>query len=400
MRHASVIRRLENEAQSRLYRELSESGANIYFRTACRSATGQVLVDGRPCLMLGSNDYLGLRFDPRVQRAAAQAAERYGSGAGGSRLLAGSVPLHRELEEQLADWVEREDALLFTTGYQANLGTLSALLRVGDTVLCDAGIHASLLDGCRLAGARIQRFRRHRMRTLASQLAAAGAQPEVLVMDAVYSMEGDEGPLDAVAAELGEGTCCFLLDEAHALGVYGPTGGGLATTRAGGRRVDLVTGTLSKSLASCGGFVAGERRAIEAIRANARSLIFSTASVPAALGAARAALEIARSEPEHRERVLENTALLRSGLRSAGVDTGRSTSPIVPAIIGDPKLAFAVSQQLFQAGIYAGIAIHPAVPKGSELVRFSVTAALSPSEIQQVVDVTSKIMRNLGVVGR
>jgi 8-amino-7-oxononanoate synthase len=388
-----ALRRIQDEPRSRLYRELAHAGTTVYYRTVSCGPAGQILVDGRPCLMLGSNDYLGLRFDGRVQEAAGRAAARWGSGAGGSRLLAGSIPLHRELEEALADWLGREDALLFTTGYQANLGTLSALLRPEDTVLCDTGVHASLLDGCRLAGARIQRFRRHRLRTLHARLAADA--PAALVIDAVYSMEGDEAPLADVAGALGDGTCTLLLDEAHALGVYGPDGGGLATASEAGRRVDLVTGTLSKSLASCGGFVAGDRETIQAIRANARSLIFSTASVPAALGAARAALEIARAEPEHRVRVLENAALLREGLKSAGVDTGVSTSPIVPAILGDSARAFAASEQLFEAGIYAGIAIHPAVPKGSELVRFSVTAALSPSDVQQVVDVTSKVIRNL-----
>ena len=389
----TVLARLQGHPSVRLLRSLEQQGALVHFRTVERRAGGRVVVDGRSCIMLASNDYLGLRWDPRVIAAAQQATLRYGSGSGGSRLVAGNIPLHRALEERLAEWMQREDVLLFTTGYQSNLGVLSTVFGPGDTVLCDGGVHASLIDGCRLAGADIRRFRRRDLNTLRTQLQATDPAPAGVVFDAVYSMTGDVAPLDAVIDAIGGRPVCTLLDEAHSLGVFGPRGGGLATASPAGRRIDLVTATLSKALASCGGIVAGTRETIQALRVQARSLIFSTASVPAALGAGLAALDIVLTEPEHRQRLWRNVERFHGGLRALGIDTAGSDSPIVPAVIGDEARALQVARDLMSHGVCAGVAVHPGVAQGAALIRFSVTADLSPEDIDQTLDITQRVFR-------
>jgi 8-amino-7-oxononanoate synthase len=373
-------------------RDAIAGGVYPYFRTVTGLDAGRLNVDGRPVIMLASNDYLDLRFDPRVKKAAVAAVEQYGVGAAGSRLMAGSVSLHGQLEEALADWTGREDALIFTSGYQANVGVISALLSDGTVALCESAIHASLIDGCVLSGAQVRTFRRQSLAGLRHRLGITQGEARAVLVDAVYSMDGDTLRLDEIAGcldECGAEDAVLIVDEAHALGLLGRQGGGLATDSAAGERVDIVTGTLSKSLASCGGFVAGPRDVIAAIRTVARSLIFSTAGVPAALGAALAALRIAQEEPERAKRVLGLASRLRDGLSRVGLSTGASDSAIVPIAVGDETQAVIAGQLLFGRGIYAGVAIHPAVPASRAILRFSVTAALSPADIDYCVEAVS-----------
>lgn len=354
-----------------------------------------VTVDGIPSVMLASNDYLGLRWHPTILEAAQQASRTYGSGAGGSRLMAGSIPLHHQLEEELADLLGREAALVFPSGYQTNVGVLSTLFNRNDMVGCDKGVHASLLDGLRLARAKLRRFDRRRPETLdhlLEQMRSGAYKATAIVVDAIYSMAGDTLPLASVAERIGDDPDPLLLvDEAHALGVLGPSGEGLSASTEAGRRVDLVTGTLSKSLASAGGFVAGPRSLVEPLY-TARSMLFSTASTPATLGAALAALRILRSEPERREHAMARAEQLRAGLHELGLDTGASDALIVPALIGDELTAIRLTHELGVRGICAGCAVAPAVSPGRAIVRFSVTAALTEDDISRALGTLAELL--------
>lgn len=377
-------------------------GANLrppaLFRTVSGISGNQEIVEGTASIMLASNDYLGLRYDPRVIEAAIDAVRKYGTGASGSRLVAGASPMVHEFEDQLADWLGREAVLLFTTGYQANLGILGALLARHDIAICDKGVHASLLDGCRLAGARIRRFNRDELSSLTQALRAPEntTSRACVITDAIYSMDGDTLPIDEVTPILRNSDALFILDEAHSVGITGPRGAGVAAGAAEPERVDLITGALSKAMASCGGYVAGPRHIIDALRVTSRSLMFSSVSVPAAVGAGLAAMQIARDEPEHREKALALANRLRAGLRSMDISTGKSDSLIVPAVIGEEYLAGDVASRLTARGICAGVATTPVVPEGKAVLRFSVTALLTEADIDRALETTEAVLRELG----
>lgn len=358
-------------------------------RTVDGGSPARVSVDGIDSVVFASNDYLALRWHPKVLEGAERAVRRYGSGAGGSRLMAGSISLHHQLEEQLADFVGREAVVLFPTGYQANVGVLSALLGRHDLVACDTGVHASLIDGCRLAEATIRRFDRRDLGTLDHLLGRMSSREHdgtAIVADAVYSMAGDTLPLGPIIDRVGDSADpLILLDEAHSVGVIGDDGRGLAASTARGDRVDLITGTLSKALASSGGFVAGPAPLVGSLYLS-RSMLFSTASNPAALGAALTALQILKEEPERRTRARTLADRLRQGLQALGIDTGTSNTMIVPAIVGDEVRAMSIAHELGARGLCVGCAVAPAVAPGHALVRLSVTAAHAESDIDRLLD--------------
>ena len=283
--------------------------------------------------MLGSNNYLGLTTDPRVKKAAMDAVARYGTGVTGSRLLNGTLPLHTELEELLADWVGMEKALVFTTGYTANLGLISTLVAEGDAVFCDSAAHASLVDGARLAEGALRAFFHNRPNSLRRGLRSWRSQPDaggvLVAVDGIYSMEGDWAPVAEIRDLCDEYEARLLVDEAHALGVVGPQGAG--TAAATGVRADLIMGTFSKSLASCGGFIAGPADVIGFLRLFCRPILFTASNVPASLGAALAAAKIARQEDWRREAVLGLAERLRTGLSDLGYNVGGA--PKVPSFL-------------------------------------------------------------------
>ena len=287
--------------------------------------------------MLGSNNYLGLTTDLRVKKAAMDAVARYGTGLTGSRLLNGTLPLHTELEEFLADWVGMEQALVFTTGYTANLGLIATLVQAGDAVFCDSAAHASLVDGARLADGVLRAFRHNRpnslRRGLQSWRSQTGSGGVLVAVDGIYSMEGDWAPLAEVRALCDQHRARLLVDEAHALGVVGPSGSGTSAAR--GVRADLIMGTFSKSLASCGGFIAGPAEVIEYLRLYCRPILFTASNVPASLGAALAAAKIAREEDWRRQVVLALAERLRRGLSDLGFHVGGTESCIVPVHVDD-----------------------------------------------------------------
>lgn len=383
-----LVRRLLSNDNAVLLQTAGPLFPDVAFRTIGAGDASRIVVNGRECVMLASNDYLGLRQDPRVIEASVAATTSFGAGASSSRLVAGSTRLHHELEEELADWLGQDAALVYTSGYQANVGALSSLSHRRTTAICDRGVHASLLDGCRLGGARIRRFDRARPDSLPEALQRLDDPGKAIVVtDAIYSMDGDTLPLDDVVRSMANAAeAVVVVDEAHALGTTGPHGAGVTAGAVLGSRVDVVTGNLSKSLASCGGYVAGDRAMVEALRATSRSLIFSTASTPGAIGAALCALRIARSEPERREHAHVLASRLREGLRALGFSTGASDSLIVPAIVGSEMPAIELAQGLMERGICVGYAVSPAVARGQAILRFSVTAALTREDVDRSLE--------------
>jgi len=377
-----------------------------YFRLLTSEAGPVVEMEGRETIMLGSNNYLGLTADERVKQAARDALESFGTGVTGSRLLNGTTPLHVELERELAEWMGTEDAIVFTTGYQSNLGCIGTILEPGDTVICDSADHASILDGCRLSGAKLRPFRHNRMDKLEKMLerAAGDGGGVLVVVDGVFSMEGDVCDLPPVVELCRRFGARLMVDEAHGVGVLGARGAGACELFGLEQEVDLRMGTFSKSLASCGGFVAGPEEVVEYLRIASRAFIFSASAVPAAVGAALGALRIIRSEgPELFERLLGNARYLRQGFRELGLkviepgtlpDGSEATTPVVPVLVGEDWQAVLLWKALFEAGVYTNVAVHPAVPPGGALLRTSLMATHEREHLDRalaiIADVTER----------
>jgi len=377
-----------------IYRGAEELGLNPFYRELSSQIGPTITYNGAQVVMLGSNNYLGLTTDPRVKKAAIEALERFGTGVTGSRLLNGTLPLHTELEELLADWVHLPEALVFTTGYTANLGLISALVQAGDAVFCDSAAHASLVDGARLAEGALRAFFHNKpnslRRGLRSWRAHADSGGVLVAVDGIYSMEGDWAPLQEVREVCDEYGARLLVDEAHALGVVGPTGAG--TAAATGVRPDLVMGTFSKSLASCGGFIAGPSEVISYLRLFCRPILFTASNVPASLGAALAAAKIAQREEWRREKVLALADRLRTGLRQLGYKVGQATkSSIVPLHTDDLLSTGVLWRALLDHGVYTNCSIPPAVQR--PMLRTSVMATHTEAQIDRALGAFEEIAR-------
>jgi 8-amino-7-oxononanoate synthase len=374
-----------------------------YFRLIESQAGPVVEMEGRQTIMLGSNNYLGLTGDPRVKAASRDALEHYGTALTGSRFMNGTIPLHVELEREIADWMGTEDALVFTTGYQANLGTIGTILGPGDTVICDSGDHASILDGCRLSGAKLRPFRHNQMDKLERMLERGvnDGGGILVVVDGVFSMEGDLCPVPDVLELTERYGVRLMVDEAHAVGVLGATGAGSCELYGVADRVDLRMGTFSKSLASCGGFIAGPADVVEFLKIASRPFMFTAAAVPAAVGAALEAVRICRAEGGPLfEKLLANASYLRRGFADLGlrvVDPGRlpdgseATTPVVPVVVGEDWQAVLLWKALFDAGVYTNVALHPAVPPGGALLRTSLMATHERSHLDRALEIFAKV---------
>lgn len=348
-------------------------------------------------VMLGSNNYLGLAQDPRVKQAAADALDAYGTGCTGSRLMNGTLSLHRQLEEELAEWMGTESCLVFTTGYAVNLGVISTLVGPQDLVLLDAASHASVVDGSRMCAGKARLFSHNSASSLRRRL-GAWSPPDggaLVVVEGVYSMEGDVGlvrPLRAACAELG---ARLMVDEAHSLGVLGPQGAGVAAAE--GVMPDLIMGTFSKSLASCGGFLAGQRDVIEFLRIACRPFLFTASGVPAAVAAALAAARIARKEDWRREAVLDGALRLHAGLAGLGYQVGPPPpAAIVPVVVGDDWSAGMLWNALLQEGVYTNCCVAPAVSRDGALLRCSVEATHRPEDIDRAIEAFGVVRSKLG----
>jgi len=375
-----------------------------YFRLLDSEAGPIVEMEGRETIMLGSNNYLGLTGDERVKKAARDSLETYGTGLTGSRLLNGTTPLHLDLERELAEWMQTEDAIVFTTGYQANLGTIGTILEPGDTVICDSGDHASILDGCRLSGAKLRPFRHNQMDKLEKMLdrAAGDGGGVMVVVDGVFSMEGDVCNLPPIVELCRRYGARLMVDEAHGVGVLGARGAGACELFGLEDEVDLRMGTFSKSLASCGGFIAGPADVVEYLRIATRAFIFTASGVPAAVGAALGALRVIRAEgPQLMARLLDNAGYLREGFRSMGLqvvepgtlpDGTEATTPVVPVVVGEDWQAVLVWKALFDAGVYTNVAVHPAVPPGGALLRTSLMATHEQAQLDRALEIFERVI--------
>lgn len=360
-------------------------GLYPYFLPLEESEGTTVVVGGRRLIMVGSNNYLGLTTDPRVCRAAADALRRYGTSCTGSRFLNGTLGLHLELEERLARYLGKERALVFATGYQANLGAISALVGRGDIVICDKEDHASIFDGCRLSLGEMRRFRHNDVGDLDRVLGSCPpSRGRLVVVDGVFSMSGEIAPLAEVARCCRDHGARLLVDDAHGIGVTG-RGRGTAAHHGVTEQVDLIMGTFSKSLASVGGFIAGDEAVIHWIQHRARSLIFSASLPPASTAAALEALAILEDEPQRVERVNALGARMRAALGELGFDTGSSETPIVPVVVGEAMETLLLWKALFEAGVYTNVALPPAVPEGRCLLRTSYMATHTDEQLAEVV---------------
>jgi 8-amino-7-oxononanoate synthase len=381
-------------------KQVRAMGVMPYFRELERNEGPTCVIEGRDVVMLGSNNYLGLTTDPRVREACVKAINEQGPSLTGSRLLNGTTKAHVALERKLAELHGREDALVFTTGYQANVGILTALGAEGSCVVVDWQAHASIQDGARTSKARVDRFQHNDAEDLDRVLARARDRGEaILVMvDGLYSMEGDILPLPWIAEKCKKYNARLCVDDAHALGVLGVTGRGTEEQFGMHGAADLICGTFSKSLASIGGWVVGDADVIDWMRFFGRPMVFSASLPPASVAAAAAALDILLAEPWRVARVNENAEYWRRGLNELGFDTGASASPIIPVIVRDDLKAIMMGKQLLDAGVYVNPVVHPAVPRDMAMLRTSVMASHEKQHLDRALELMGKVGKKLRVI--
>jgi len=380
--------------------EAIELGFYPYFKAISALDGPHVTVNGRDMIMVGSNNYLGLTTHPRVKEAAMKALERHGTSCSGSRFLNGTLEMHEQLEASLAQFVGKESTQVFTTGFLTNQGVIAPLLSRTDTVIVDRLVHASVLEGVRLSFGKVRRFRHNDIESLRRNLEASADSDGVLVIvDGVYSMEGDIAPLPEIVAVTKEYGARIMVDDAHGLGVLGKNGRGTLEHFNLTDRVDLVMGTFSKSLASLGGFVAGDAAVINYIRHNSRALIFSASMPPSAVAAVNAALEVIQAEPEIRDHLWENTNFLMRHIVELGFDTGPTETPIVPMIVGDDARACIFWRLLFDEGLFTNCVVSPGVPPGSQRIRMCLMATHSREDLEKVVEICGRVGRQIGLIG-
>ena len=378
--------------------DIMARGLYPYFQPIEASHDTEVVIRGERKIMVGSNNYLGLTHHPQVLEAARDALYRYGTGCTGSRFLNGTLDLHEALERRLAAFMGHESALVFSTGYQTNLGAIAGLVGRTGVVAQDRLNHASLIDGAALSGGRTVRYAHADPQALREVLAENAGRGVLVVTDGVFSMEGDIAPLPALVQVVEEFGARLMVDDAHAVGVLGEHGGGTAQHYGLEGRVDLAMATFSKSFASIGGALAGPEHVIHYLKHNARSLIFSASMPPSAVATVLACLDVADQEPWRRERLWENAAYLRSGLRALGFDTGLSETPIIPVATGGMEATFVLWRALFDAGVFTNPVLPPAVPEAECRLRTSVMATHTRDHLDAVLDAFARLGRKLGIV--
>lgn len=382
--------------------EVKAAGLYPYFQPISSAPGNEVTIDGRKLIMIGSNNYLGLTDDPRVMEAAADAARRYGSGCTGSRYLNGTLDLHIQLEEELAKFCKRDAALVFSTGFQSNLGTISCVVGRNDVLVIDRADHASIVDGCRLSFGKTLKFGHNDMDDLEQvlrNLTNNGHKGGVLiVVDGVFSMEGDIIELPRLVEIANRYGARVMVDDAHSIGVLGDGGRGTPEYFDMIDQVDIQMGTFSKSFASIGGFIVADAKIINFIKHFSRELIFSASLPPSATAAVLKALEIIKSEPERRERLWKNARRMHKEFRRLGFNIGTTQTPIIPVIIGEDMDTFKFWKELFENGVFTNPIISPAVAPGSALLRTSYTATHTDEHLDRVLDIFEKIGRKMGII--
>ncbi len=358
----------------------------------------EAIYQGRRIIMCGSNNYLGLTTHPKVRQASIDAIQRYGTSCTGSRFANGTLEMHEQLERELAEWVGKPSALVFSTGMQTNLGTISALVDRGDVAVLDKDDHASIVDGAHLSWGETRRFHHNNVKDLERVLRSIPAKKgKLVVIDGLYSMGGDIAPLPEIITTCRKYNARLMVDDAHAMGVLG---GGRGTAAHFGltEETDLIMSTFSKSFASIGGFIAGSEDVIHYIKHHARAIIFSASIPPSCAAAALAALHIMRDEPEHVQRVTQNGAHMRNCLRQLGFNIGNSQSPIVPIHIGDDMMTLLTWKNLFENGVFVNPVLSPAVPAGHQLLRTSYMATHTMDQLDRVLDIYAKVGKQMGLI--
>lgn len=379
-------------------KEAIEAGIYPYFIPLTANEGTEAVFRGHRLIMCGSNNYLGLTADPRVRQAAIEAIQQYGTSCTGSRFLNGTLEMHEDLERELAEFVGKEAALVFSTGMQVNLGAISALVGRGDYVILDKEDHASIVDGAKLSFGEVKRFGHQDMEELERLLARLPSDKgKLVVVDGLYSMEGDIAPLPELAPLCKKYGARLMVDDAHAMGVLGG-GRGTAAHFNMTDEVDLIMSTFSKSFASLGGFIAGDEQVIHYIKHHARSLIFSASIPPPNAAAALASLKIMRDEPERVANLEKIADYMRKGYRQLGFNIGNSTTPIIPVIIGEKMLTIYVWKRLFDEGVFVNPVLSPGVQRGRELLRTSYMATHTIEQMDRVLEVFAKVGKETGLI--
>ncbi len=379
-------------------REYMASGYYPYFIPMQGNEGSEAIFQGRRLIMCGSNNYLGLTTHPKVRQAAIDAINTFGTSCTGSRFLNGTLELHEQLEHELAEWVGKEAALVFSTGMQVNLGTISSLVDRHDVVVLDREDHASIVDGARLGWGKVKRFQHNNMEDLEKVLSKIDDKfGKLVVVDGLFSMEGDIALLPEISKLCKKYGARLMVDDAHALGILG---GGKGTAAHFGltNEVDLIMGTFSKSLASLGGFIAGDDDIIHYIKHHARSVIFSASIPPANAAAALAALAVMKEEPERVKRVNDIGTYMRDSYQKLGFNTGNSVSPIIPIFVGDDMRAAIIWKAMFEAGVYVNMVVSPAVPEGKQLLRTSYMATHTDEQLSRVLEIFSQVGKQVGII--
>ena len=379
--------------------EAREKGFYPYFLEVESATDTRSTVSGRRVIMVGSNNYLGLTMHPKVREAAIHAIEKYGSGCTGSRFLNGNLDIHRELEERLAVFTRQEAALVFSTGFQTNLGAITTLVGKNDVVFVDREDHASIMEATRMVWGKVVKFKHNDMADFERVVSANdGAAGKLVVVDGVYSVTGELCPVPELLDVAERHGVKVMVDDAHGVGVLGKCGAGTCDHFGVVDRVDIIMGTFSKSFASLGGFLAGDRVVMEYVRHNARALIFSAAMPPPAVAACLAALEIMQAEPERMTRLLEITARMKAGFEDLGFTIRPTGAAIIAVLVGDMWKAILFWKELFDNGVYANVFVPPGVPPGQSLIRTSYMATHSDEEMDEVLEVFEKAGKKVGLI--
>lgn len=382
-----------------LPQRVKAKGVYPYFRCIESEQDTEVVMNGRKILMFGSNSYLGLTNHPKVVEAAVEATRKYGAGCAGSRFLNGTLDIHLELEKELAEFVGKEDAIIYSTGFQVNLGVVSCVTGREDYIICDELDHASIVEGRRLSFSTALKYKHNDMAALEKELQKCNPDKiKLIVVDGVFSMEGDIANLPEIVRLAKLYNANIMVDEAHGIGVLGKQGRGTCDHFGLTDDVDLIMGTFSKSLASIGGFISGDESIINYLRHHSRSYIFSASNTPAATAAARAALQIMKNEPERMEHLWEITNYALARFRELGFEIGNTSTPIIPLYVRDMEKTFIVTRMLFDEGIFVNPVIPPACSPEDTLIRFSLMATHSKEQIDFAVDKLVKCFKKLGVL--
>ncbi len=377
---------------------LKQRGHYFFFQKLESPQDSEAVVNGKRVIMVGSNNYLGLTNHPRVKEAAIKAIEKYGTSCAGSRFLNGNLDIHEELEEKLARFLRKEAALVFATGYQTNLGAISALVGRNDVAIIDMYDHASIIDGCRLSFGEVKKYSHNDMDALETILEGIKEKNKLIIVDGVFSMEGDIADLPAIVKLAKAYGARIMLDDAHAIGVLGDGGRGTAEHFGLENDVDLIMGTHSKSLAAIGGFIAGPSDVISWIKHVARPMIFSASLSPSMVASASTALDIIEEQPELRAQLWKNTHKMLKGYKTLGYNTGTSETPIIPIVIKDTMKTYEMCKLLFENGVFVNAVISPAVPQGRELLRTSYMATHTEEQLDKVLAAFEKVGRQVGVI--